>query len=139
MTNILRIVLATIFAPVLPLFLVFYGFTSDVLFTAVLAAYTLYFLFGIPLIFTLRKGDNLRILPIAIGGFLLCVVIGVFLEFIVDQPSNMTWDGTILIVDGSRTVQGYLYSLRAIVFTGLIGSIVGITWWLIGVAGTKSS
>ena len=139
MTNILRIVLATIFAPILPLFIILYGLSSDMLLAAVLAVYTVFFLFGIPLLLTLRKGDNLRILPIALGGFIICIVIGVFLEFVIDQPSNMTWDGTILIVDGARTFQGYFHSLRVIVFTGMIGSIVSVAWWLIAVAGTKSS
>ena len=129
----IRIYLAFIMAPLLPVIIFTPSFVNEVWLIASAVSYSITLFFGLPVYFHLKKLNGLKLIPISFGTFMIGVIIGLLL-LIPESADNMTLNGVIMIKNGTYTLSGILHEVKSVLLLGILGLITGAFWWLIGIA-----
>lgn len=101
---------------------------------ALFGAYPLTAILGVPAFFLLRRTFAPTLLTCTLAGACIAVL-PLIIVSLVAVPESATVDGRATVVDGSRTLFGWIFVLTVISQIALYGAFGGAMFWLVGFAG----
>jgi len=138
MIDRIRPILATLVTPAIFAAFLSWGLPKDIYFYFFVSVYLTIFVVTLPVYLHLRKMNGLKLPPIMFGTFIIGMLSGIILLFLVGTE-NVTFNGSVLVKGGRYTLPGIWHEIRGILFMSLFGACIGLVWWLIAKAGSKNT